>query len=71
MKVTIIRVSELSRKVEYEPVEMGSIDKKEIIDRFGRCETGEILYCKVSGELKLELHYDSQCREYREYTGNY
>ena len=69
MLVTIVRVSDQTHRVEYEPIEMG-IDKKGIIAKFGRCESGEIIYVKAEGELKLELHYNSQFNEYHEYAGN-
>ena len=65
MLVTIVRVSDQTRRVEYEPVEMAEIKEESIIEKYGRCENGEIVYVKVDGNLEMELHYKSQLKDYR------
>ena len=59
----VIRVSDVSTKCEYEPM-MLDVNKNNIVEKFGRCEFGEIIYVEVENELLLELYYDSQYNEY-------
>lgn len=69
--VKIIRVSDQTRKVEYEPFEIDIIDKKAIVNDYGRCDRGEVIYVEIDGELEHTLYWDDQHKEYRESTGDY
>jgi hypothetical protein len=64
---TVIRISNATKRIEYEPMKL-KINLKNIADKFGRCEFGEIIYVKVNNELKLEIYWDSQTKEYKNVT---
>lgn len=67
---SVVRISDSTNRVEYNPMEL-EITKDNIAKEFGRCEFGEIIYVKVEGELKLEIYWDSQVREYKNVQDRY
>lgn len=67
---TVTRVSDSTNRTEYEPMEL-EVNLKNIAEKFGKCEFGEIIYVKVNNEPKLEIYWDSQTKEYKNVRDRY
>ena len=43
MNIKIYRASDFTRKIEYDPVEVEVVDLMDIANKYGHCDTGEVI----------------------------
>ena len=67
MNIKIFRASDFTRKVEYEPVEVEALDLIDIANKYGHCDTGEVITVVDADkdELLGRVGWNSQYSEYR------